>query len=170
MNIEFKTHIPTTNTSGTILETNFNGFRAKVVAFYTDNCKLSHFRNVGSWLGHNESFEKEKIAIFTEMCKHADDTIFMTLNDIESVNFLRKNFDVLYAIKMPIGYGKNFQYHICVKNPQKDRYNERIKNERIINLKRRLKKYSKPKQEKIIKMPKGKHKVAIGKKPLPFSL
>lgn len=69
------------------------------------NCKLCTFDNLGAHLIRDEKEVVEYIK------KYAQLTFFVNFNKRKYVDILKKHFKLIYCVKVPIGYGSNYQWH-----------------------------------------------------------
>lgn len=135
--MELQKQLPTVNKAGTRFSK--KGQSNGISIYYTDNCKLSTWENVGHVLIGSNYSHKERMDLIKECLNNSSNTVFMTLSNEIAADFLRKHFDVIYCIKVPIGYHGKFQYHILLNNKRHEPYQERLKNEKARSLLRKIK-------------------------------
>ena len=110
--------------------------------YSTANCKVSMIENISSWLNSTIITDTEKKDFLNEVFIDTKSQFyFMTLIYKNAVDFLRKHFNVIYAIQVPIGYRDEMQYHVLVMNEAFccNEYKERIKREGIKKLESKIK-------------------------------
>lgn len=94
----------------------FKGTNSSIALTLTgdsSNCKLSYIHSAGYLNLISDENKKEVMNFLLDKAKGC--VILNTTNE-KVFNFLKNNYPTYYANKVPIGYGTNYQYHVCIKN------------------------------------------------------
>lgn len=83
------------------------------MTIYNDssNCKLTYAQGVGIYMRSEllDRFKKKVLEKSRQM-------VLITVIYDYQLNFLKQNFQLYYAQKVPTGYNGGFQYHVCIRN------------------------------------------------------
>lgn len=83
------------------------------------NCKLSYLHGLGCLKTVND--EVKLIALNLALGYSRGCVIINTITK-SVADFIAKHYPVYYYHKVPIGYQKGYQYHICIKNTIKENF------------------------------------------------
>lgn len=110
MKIENTTYA--TEQSFTFTSKNKWGYTFKVSSDST-NCKLGYIHGAGSLKEFKDDEKKQVLDYLLTKSKGAViiNTIYERVTD-----WIKDNYDTYYYVKVPIGYGMGYQYHICIRN------------------------------------------------------
>lgn len=102
-------------------ETESTGYgRFVIIDSDTTNCKLSYIHGAGCLSIYKDNQIKESIDILLKYCKGC---VILNTTQKKIVEVIQKHYPVYYSHNVPIGYGTNYQYHICFKNTIKENSN-----------------------------------------------
>lgn len=77
------------------------------------NCKLSYIHGIGNIANLSD---EDKKSVIEFLLKKAKGCVIINTINVNIYEYIIKNYTVYYNKKIPIGYGKNYQYHVCIKN------------------------------------------------------
>ena len=103
-------------------ESKNNGYTTKVfvntrwvgtIMDVPSNCKFSVIDYISYAYSYNEQDTKANIDALLKHCKLA---ALVQTTQLNIVKFLQDNYDVYSLVRLPIGYGMGYQYHVTIRN------------------------------------------------------
>lgn len=79
----------------------------------SSNCKLSILEGTSA-LGFN--LDKQIKDKFDDVLSQLRAVVFMHVTSEHLVNWINENYSTYYINKVPVGYGRGYQWHILLKN------------------------------------------------------
>lgn len=79
------------------------------------NCKFSQIDFISHILGSGTDAQKKERML--EVLKDARILVLVNTSIEAQKNWLEANFEIYESVKIPIGYGGGYQYHIFIRNP-----------------------------------------------------
>ena len=130
MNGDVLTVIGTTHTLKAV------GYAAMYYANSPTNCKMGRLDNIGGLASPTKKTAEANRRLFDAILQYQSRVIVICDTPHEkAAAYLKKKYDVLSCVKIPIGYNGKSQYHIIINNPygtnNKRDYDNRIKREGI---------------------------------------
>lgn len=105
------------STENTISFSNIKGYQYRIhLGVGTDptNCKLSYIHGIGNLAVIKDN--KEKKEIIEHLLKKCKGYVIINTTNKEVSDFIFKNFESYYYIKVPVGYNSGYQYNIAIRN------------------------------------------------------
>jgi len=95
-------------------------YNGRTIGLYTatdvSNCKLSYIHGIGSLAIVSE---QERKAIIDGLLNESKGCVILNTTNEVVANFIKNTYPIYYFHKIPIGYGRSYHYHICIKNTVK---------------------------------------------------
>jgi len=77
------------------------------------NCKLSYIHGIGKLRDYTD---EEKSEVLDSVLKISKGYCIINTINKEVYNFIKDNYQTYYHHAVPVGYGNDFQYNICIRN------------------------------------------------------
>ena len=82
------------------------------------NCKLTTVEGLFANCPKFETNKEKAIKFINEILGKCRILVYYNTISKPFANFIIENYPVYSAVKVPVGYGRGYQYHLFIKNPE----------------------------------------------------